>query len=157
MPEPAPDRNESADQSEASYALLDDQPVIDSSKDCLDSVNTARKLAHILRSSISARRPSPFVMAIDAPWGRGESTLLMNMYALLYIGMLLEPLLGRFRFTAAYLLSGICSSLMSITIHEYSVCVGASGAIFGLFGVFLVMLTTKHIAKPLILVDHDKE
>jgi KAP family P-loop domain len=81
VPEPAPDRNESADQSEAAYALLDDQPVIDSSKDCLGSVNTSRKLADILRSSISSGQPSPFVMAIDAPWGRGKSTLLMNMYA----------------------------------------------------------------------------
>ncbi len=71
--------------------------------------------------------------------------LLMNMYALLYIGMYLEPLLGRVRYTAAYLLSGVCASLMSITMHEFSVGVGASGAIFGLFGVFLAMLTTKHI------------
>ena len=73
--------------------------------------------------------------------------LLMNMYALLYIGILLEPLLGRTRYTAAYLLSGICSGLMSITVHSFTVGVGASGAIFGMYGVFLAMLTTNLIEK----------
>ncbi len=77
----------------------------------------------------------------------GIAHLLMNMYALLYIGIMLEPLLGKFRFGAAYLLSGICGSLLSITFHAYSVGVGASGAIFGLYGVFLSMLTTNHIQK----------
>jgi len=73
--------------------------------------------------------------------------LLMNMYALLYIGMFLEPLLGKFRFAAAYLLTGVCAGLMSVAIHPYTVGVGASGAIFGMYGVFLAMLTTKHIEK----------
>jgi hypothetical protein len=74
-----PDPDESADQAGAPYVLLDDQPVVDSSKDCLNSVDTARKLAGILRNSISSGQRSPFVMAIDAPWGRGKSTLLMDM------------------------------------------------------------------------------
>jgi rhomboid protease GluP len=73
--------------------------------------------------------------------------LAMNVYALLYIGMFLEPLLGKFRFTATYLLTGICSSLMSISIHAYTVGVGASGAIFGMYGIFLALLTTNYIEK----------
>jgi len=73
--------------------------------------------------------------------------LLMNMYALLYIGMFLEPLIGKFRFAAAYLLTGLCAGLMSISIHSYTVGVGASGAIFGMYGIFLAMLTTSHIEK----------
>ncbi len=73
--------------------------------------------------------------------------LLANMYALLYIGLLLEPLLGRFRYAAAYILAGICSGLMSIVVHTNVVAVGASGAIFGLYGVFLAMLTTNYIEK----------
>jgi rhomboid protease GluP len=75
--------------------------------------------------------------------------LLMNIYALLYIGMFLEPLFGRFRLLSAYLLTGICAGLLSIIMHPYSVGVGASGAIFGLYGVFLAMLTTSHIEKAM--------
>jgi rhomboid protease GluP len=71
----------------------------------------------------------------------------MNMFALAYIGMFLEPILGKFRFLTAYLLTGVCSGLMSIYIHSYTVGVGASGAIFGMYGVFLSTLTTSYIEK----------
>lgn len=69
--------------------------------------------------------------------------LLFNMYALMFIGLLLEPRLGRLRLTVAYLLTGITASLTSLYWHDTSVSVGASGAIFGLYGVFLAMLTTR--------------
>jgi rhomboid protease GluP len=68
--------------------------------------------------------------------------LLMNMYALMYIGSLLEPYLGKGRLLAAYLLTGIMASLTSLYWHHLTVSAGASGAIFGLYGLFLAMLTT---------------
>lgn len=71
--------------------------------------------------------------------------LLMNMYALLYIGLLLEPLLGKARFAAAYLLTGIAASVVSLWWHDLTISAGASGAIFGMYGVFLAMLTTNLI------------
>jgi rhomboid protease GluP len=71
--------------------------------------------------------------------------LLMNLYALLYIGLLLEPYLGKSRLLAAYLLTGIMASLTSLYWHQLTVSAGASGAIFGLYGVFLAMLTTNLI------------
>jgi rhomboid protease GluP len=73
--------------------------------------------------------------------------LLFNMYALLYIGLLLEPYLGKFRFIAAYFLTGIAASTASLWIHDQTVSAGASGAIFGMYGVFLAMLTTNFIPK----------
>lgn len=73
--------------------------------------------------------------------------LAFNMYALLYVGILLEPLLGRSRFLAAYLLTGIASSAVSLWWHDLSISAGASGAIFGMYGVFLAMLTTNLIEK----------
>lgn len=73
--------------------------------------------------------------------------LLMNMYALLYIGLLLEPYLGRTRFTAAYILTGITASMTSLWWHDLTISAGASGAIFGMYGVFLAMLTTNLIEK----------
>jgi rhomboid protease GluP len=73
--------------------------------------------------------------------------LLMNMYALIYIGVLLEPHLGRTRFLACYLLSGLTASIASLWWHDFTISAGASGAIFGLYGVFLAMLTTDLIEK----------
>lgn len=77
----------------------------------------------------------------------GVFHLLMNMYALLYIGILLEPILGRTRFISAYLLTGIVASLTSLWWHDLTVSAGASGAIFGIYGVFLALLTTDFIEK----------
>jgi rhomboid protease GluP len=81
--------------------------------------------------------------------------LLFNMYALLYIGVLLEPILGKTRFAAAYMMSGIIASVSSVYWHDLTISAGASGAIFGLYGVFLAMLTTNAIhkaaRKPLLI------
>lgn len=71
--------------------------------------------------------------------------LLFNMYALLYIGVLLEPILGTTRFLIAYLLTGLTASMTSLWWHDLTVSAGASGAIFGMYGVFLALLTTKFI------------
>jgi len=75
----------------------------------------------------------------------GIMHLLLNMYALIYIGLLLEPYLGKTRFAAAYLLTGIAASITSICWNQNIVSAGASGAIFGMYGVFLAMLTTNFI------------
>ncbi len=79
----------------------------------------------------------------------GIMHLLMNTYALLYIGMFLEPLMGRSRFASAYLLTGVCAGLMSLGMHPFTVCVGASGAIFGMYGIYLALLTTKYIKQSM--------
>ena len=85
----------------------------------------------------------------------GVFHIVLNMYALLYIGLLLEPYLGRIKFATAYLLTGIVASLTSIYWHSNTVSAGASGAIFGMYGVFLALLTTNFIdksaRKPLLI------
>lgn len=73
--------------------------------------------------------------------------LLMNMYALVYIGLLLEPYLGRARFLSAYLIAGVSGSVASIFWNDLTISAGASGAIFGMYGVFVALLTTKLIDK----------
>lgn len=69
--------------------------------------------------------------------------LLSNMMALGFIGFVLEPILGKGKFLAAYLISGIAGSLFSIFNHPETISAGASGAIFGMYGVLLAVLTTK--------------
>lgn len=62
--------------------------------------------------------------------------LIFNMYALYVIGMQLESFLGKEKYLAVYLLSGLGGSMLSIFFSNgYSV--GASGAIFGLMGALL--------------------
>jgi rhomboid protease GluP len=73
--------------------------------------------------------------------------LLFNMYALLFIGVLLERRLGSWRFGIAYIITGLSASVASLYWHPMTVSAGASGAIFGMYGVFLAMLTTNLIEK----------
>ena len=62
--------------------------------------------------------------------------LVVNMYSLLIIGRQMEGFLGRWKFLAVYLGSGILGSLLSVVVHT-SISAGASGAIFGLLGSLL--------------------
>ena len=64
--------------------------------------------------------------------------ILFNMYALYNIGPFLEMRLKKVRFTSIYFISAITSGLLSFFFTP-SVSVGASGAIFGLLGAFLVL------------------
>lgn len=77
----------------------------------------------------------------------GIMHLLLNMYALIYIGLLLEPYLGKRKFISAYLLTGLTASIASLWWHDNTISAGASGAIFGMYGVFLALLTTDFIEK----------
>ncbi|GAA1448656.1 hypothetical protein GCM10009617_35550 [Leifsonia poae] len=64
----------------------------------------------------------------------------LNMYTLWVFGMLLEPLLGRARFLALFLISGFAGSVAVLLIASpVQPVVGASGAIFGMLGAFLVI------------------
>lgn len=64
--------------------------------------------------------------------------LLFNMVALLLPGRRLERLIGHWRFAAVYLISGLTSSA-ALALFSQSPCVGASGAICGLIGCFLLI------------------
>lgn len=58
----------------------------------------------------------------------------MNSYALYQLGMVVERLFGRGRFFFIYFFSGIIGSAASTFFRPEAISVGASGAIFGLFG-----------------------
>ncbi|PVY40506.1 rhomboid family intramembrane serine protease [Pontibacter virosus] len=66
--------------------------------------------------------------------------LLVNMYALASIGGALEPLVGRKQFVTAYVLCGLAGSLASLWWDQQRISAGASGAIFGMFGMFMTMV-----------------
>ncbi len=70
----------------------------------------------------------------------GIMHLVGNMFGLYFAGVLLEPLLGRVKYLFAYMVTGIASGCASIWWHVATVSIGASGAIFGMFGVLLALL-----------------
>jgi rhomboid protease GluP len=72
--------------------------------------------------------------------------ILMNLYALYSISVYLEPMIGKLKFITAYLAAGILASLTSLWWHsEGANSAGASGAIFGMYGLFIALLLTKLI------------
>ena len=71
----------------------------------------------------------------------GVLHLLMNMFALGTLGPQLEAALGRSRYLALYVLSALGGSTLSYLVSDPGqLGVGASGAIFGLFGAYYVVV-----------------
>jgi membrane associated rhomboid family serine protease len=72
--------------------------------------------------------------------GLGIVDIVFNMWALIFVGPALEGLLGRWRFLSVYLLSAVGGGVMYYFLAPpYAPAVGASGAIFGLFGAWFVV------------------
>jgi len=72
--------------------------------------------------------------------GLGPLDIAFNMWALILVGPALERLLGHLRFIAVYLVSALGGSVMFYLIGPANVeALGASGAIFGLFGAWFVV------------------
>jgi membrane associated rhomboid family serine protease len=70
--------------------------------------------------------------------------LLFNMYALYISGPLVETLYGSRLFLLFYLLCGAAGSVASFVFGGNTPAVGASGAIFGLFGLLLAASRAHH-------------
>jgi len=65
--------------------------------------------------------------------------IFFNMYSLYVIGPRVEDFYGKWKYLLIYLLSGISGSMLSVAMNANVVSVGASGAIFGLFGALIYM------------------
>ncbi len=82
--------------------------------------------------------------------------LLCNMISLYYVGTMIEGVFGPVRYLILYFVAGIVGGLVSMGVMisagnlNYGV-VGASGAIFGLFGVYAYLLFREH-QSPVVLL-----
>ena len=79
--------------------------------------------------------------------------LATNMWCLWNLGLLGEPLLGFFGMISVYLLTGAAGNLLSVTtdvlMRNYGVVgAGASGAVFGIAGILIVLLSNRRLAEP---------
>ena len=89
-------------------------------------------------------------VALDGEWWRlmtaaflhaGIAHIAFNMLALWFIGAAVEPRLGRWRYLTVYLLSALGGSVLSYAVDSpLQTSVGASGAVFGLFGALFVLM-----------------
>ena len=91
---------------------------------------------------------APFLTESE-PWRMVTSAFLhspnlmhiaFNMYALWILGNVLEPVFGRTRFLAVYLISALAGSVGVLLLSPINTAVvGASGAVFGLFGALFIV------------------
>jgi len=67
--------------------------------------------------------------------------IVLNMYTLWILGGVLEPMLGRLRFFALYMLAILGGSVAVLLLsNPFGGVLGASGGIFGLMGAYFVVL-----------------
>ena len=70
--------------------------------------------------------------------------LLFNSFSLVLFGPALEQILGKGKFIFVYLTAGIAANIATLVIQPPTyIHVGASGAIFGLFGFFIALTKFK--------------
>jgi len=108
----------------------------------------------------------PRAVLLDGQWQRVVSAMFVhvglvhlatNMWCLWNLGLLGEPLIGPLGVLAAYILSGAAGNLLSIGVNmldynwfpqdgtDLAVGAGASGAVFGLAGVLIVLLKSPRL------------
>lgn len=100
-------------------------------------------IANLLRFGASFQ---PYILA--GQWYRlvtpmfihiGFEHLFLNMLTLYFCGIFLEQLFGWWRFTLIYFIAGIGGNLLSAALAPTTVSAGASTAIFGMFGAFVML------------------
>ena len=80
--------------------------------------------------------------------------LLFNMLMLYFLGSELEAHLGRVHYLTLYMVSGILGGLgwLLLTWPYEGICVGASGALFGLLGGFALLFPQREVTLLLFFV-----
>lgn len=75
-----------------------------------------------------------------------------NMLTLWLFGRVLEPLYGRLRFSLVWAVSALGGSLGVVAFGSIALVVGASGALFGLFGAYFVVMRQARMNPTSLLV-----
>jgi membrane associated rhomboid family serine protease len=75
----------------------------------------------------------------------GVFHIFVNMLSLYFVGMVLEPAIGRVNFAAIYFASLLAGSFGALLFQPGIPTIGASGAIFGIFGALIVVAHARGI------------
>ena len=85
------------------------------------------------------------------------SHLTSNMVCLFFIGYYLEPIMGHIKYILLYLTSGIFASVCSVVYHSSTgndaLCMGASGAVYGVLGALVIYAFLSRIKKYKISIS----
>jgi membrane associated rhomboid family serine protease len=71
--------------------------------------------------------------------------LAFNMYALYILGSMLEPVVGRVRFSLIYFVGLISGSVGALILDPNALTAGASGAVFGLMGAAVLVMRNRGV------------
>ncbi|QMV20414.1 rhomboid family intramembrane serine protease [Granulicella sp. 5B5] len=78
--------------------------------------------------------------------------ILLNMWCLWNLGLFGEPLLGKRGLVAVYLLTGTAGMMLSfawaIFRFQPTLVAGASGAVFGIAGILIILLSNRNLPVP---------
>lgn len=97
-------------------------------------INFGAKTNNLVRTGEWWRLITPIFLHI------GIFHIFMNGFTLLYVGQILEPMIGHWRFFILYMLSGVMGNLASFAFGaDAALSAGASTSLFGLFGAFLAL------------------
>ncbi len=112
----------------------------------------------MLVPSLGASEPWRFLTSAFSHMPRSLTHIGFNMLTLWLIGSFLEPILGRARFLAVYLISALGGGVLFVVLafprgqgpgwlqtSWNSGVLGASGAVFGLFGAYMVIAWLQRI------------
>lgn len=91
----------------------------------------------IYRPALTARQPWTMLTSLLAH--QSYLHIGFNMLSLFIFGRILEPMIGKGRFLALYLISGFGGSVAVLLLAPQGGVLGASGAIYGLFGAFFII------------------
>jgi membrane associated rhomboid family serine protease len=78
--------------------------------------------------------------------------LLINMIGLSQPGMMLERIVGHVAFGAVYVAAGALAHVVALAAHPMGVTTGASGAVFGVYGLLLALLTSDVLGRSAVRV-----
>lgn len=103
--------------------------------------------------AITGHNPFPFYTGTDQYWRLltggflhdGLLHILINMVSLWFVGSALEPAIGRVNFLAVYFVSLLAGSFGALWFQPLTATVGASGAIFGIFGALIIVARNRGI------------
>ncbi|MFV0255703.1 MAG: rhomboid family intramembrane serine protease [Erysipelotrichaceae bacterium] len=81
--------------------------------------------------------------------------LLINMVAMLNLGLLLEDVLGKFRYFLVLIFSIVGGSLLVWATNSANLAFGMSGGFFGLLGCLVILhCRTGYITKPIVIIEY---
>ncbi|MEU2610528.1 rhomboid family intramembrane serine protease [Micromonospora sp. NPDC007271] len=87
---------------------------------------------------------SAFLHLLPTQGALGILHILFNMYWLWLLGRVVEERLGHLRFLAVYLLAAVGGSVLAFLVAPHQAVVGASGAVYGLAGCYVVLTRRLH-------------